>query len=374
MVGAGPRSAAARLGRAARGAGERHGPPQHIDEDAGDRQVRPGRIGGDVEQDDQAAPAPRRGHQRRAVGERCPGAFRQLSVRLGQHLARDRHVVGHREIVERPFAREAAELLRLLPGKRAAEHAAAAPQPHRHEIVVVGRRQARPGEADQHAALVDPARQPLARSRHDGADVGKHQQRDALIDETVDRFARRSALGDPHVGERPERARQIIGRRQQRLRRIGGGARDHADRPAPPALVEQLHGARGALAQDFEPRDIVADLDRQIETRFGFGRGAGELEGRVAERQPAQIARAHDAASGRGWIGAQHFHRKRARRVVGGYERERAGDAAVHRHDPVARDLLQFVDERRAVAEIDAVAEPHHREIAVGAQQARKRR
>ena len=67
-----------------------------------------------------------------------------------------------------------------------------------------------------------------------------------------------------------ERALQIEGRGEQRLRGVGGGAGDHADAAAAPALVEQLHGAGGALAGDFEPRDVVAEFDRQIEQRIGF--------------------------------------------------------------------------------------------------------
>jgi hypothetical protein len=118
-----------------------------------------------------------------------------------------------------------------------------------------------------------------------------------------------------------------------------------------------------------KPRNVVPDLDRQIEARLDFGGGAGEFEGCVAEREPAQVARAHDAVPGCSRVGAQDFDRERARGIVRGYECERAGDAAVHRDDTVARDALQLVDEGRAVAEIDAVAEPHHREIAVGAQQ-----
>ena len=83
---------------------------------------------------------------------------------------------------------------------------------------------------------------------------------------------RRDALGEPDIGERVERARQIIGRAEQRLRAVGGGAGDDADGAAAPALVEQLHGAGRALAGDFQPRDVVADFDRQIDGGVGFAR------------------------------------------------------------------------------------------------------
>ena len=67
-----------------------------------------------------------------------------------------------------------------------------------------------------------------------------------------------------------ERALQIEGRGEQRLRGIGGRAGDHADAAAAPALVEQLHGAGGAFVRDFKPGDVVAHFDRQIERGVGF--------------------------------------------------------------------------------------------------------
>ena len=90
---------------------------EHVDEGAGERQVRPARVGGDVKQHDHALAAARGGDQRRAVGERRPGAVGQAGVRLGQHLPRHRHVVRHRHAVERAFARERGELLRLIPAQ-----------------------------------------------------------------------------------------------------------------------------------------------------------------------------------------------------------------------------------------------------------------
>ena len=258
--------------------------PQHLDEAAGERQVRPARVGGDVEQHDHALAALDRGDERRAVGERRPGAFGKSGFRLGQHLARDGDVVGHRHAVERAFARERRERLRLVPAQAAAEHAAAAAQLHGHEIVVGGRKP-RAGEAHQHAAVLDPGGQPVARLARDVADVGQHDHRHALLDEAAHRFGRRRDVGEPHIGERVERARQIVGRGQQRLRGVGGGAGDDADGAAAPALVEQLHRAGRALAGDFQPRDVVADLDRQVDLGVGFALAVLEGEARFAERQ-----------------------------------------------------------------------------------------
>ena len=82
-------------------------------------------------------PLPRRcgGDQRRAVGERRPGALGQCRVGLGQHLAAHRHVGRHRHAEERAFAREGGELLRLLPAtgcrRERARRGAASPAPDR---------------------------------------------------------------------------------------------------------------------------------------------------------------------------------------------------------------------------------------------------
>ena len=158
---------------------------------------------------------------------------------------------------------------------------------HRNEVVVAGG-EPRAGEAHQHAAVLDPLGQPLARLG-DIADVGEDHHRQPLVDELVDRLRRRAALGEPHIGERIERARQVIGRGQQRLRGVGGRAGHDADRAAAPALVEQLHRAGGALGGDVEARDVVADLDRQRQRGFGLGVVRAERERRFAERQALEV-------------------------------------------------------------------------------------
>ena len=176
---------------------------------------------------------------------------------------------GHRHAEERAVAREGGELLRLLPAQAAAEDAAAAPQLHRHEIVVAGR-EPRTGEAHQHAAVLDPARELVVRLAGDVADIGEDHHRQVLVEELAHRLRPASPVGKPHVGERIERAREIVGRGEQRLRGVGGRAGDDADGAAAPALVEQLHGAGRALAGDLEPGDVVADFDRQRELGVGL--------------------------------------------------------------------------------------------------------
>ncbi len=95
----------------------------------------------------------------------------------------------------------------------------------------------------------------------------------------------RDALAHANVGERRQRALQIEGGGEQRLGGVGGGAGDHADAAAAPALVEQLHRARRAFAGDFKPRNVVAEFDREIERRFGFAFLGFQRERRFAEQQ-----------------------------------------------------------------------------------------
>ena len=109
-----------------------------------------------------------------------------------------------------------------------------------------------PGEAHQHAAVLDPGGEPVARFARDVADVGQDDHRHVLLDEAAHRFGGRARLGQPHVGERIERAGEIEGRGEQRLRGVGGRAGDDADGAPAPALVEQLHGAGRTLGGNFQ--------------------------------------------------------------------------------------------------------------------------
>ena len=319
------------------GAGERDDAPEHVDEGAGQRQVGPAGVGGDVEQHEQPLAAALGGDQRRAVGERRPGAVGEQRIRLRQHLPRHGDVVGHRHAVERAVARETGEVLRLVPAQAAAEDAAAAAQLHRHQIVVFGGGEMRAGEAHQHAAIVDPLVETLARLG-DIADVGEDQHRQALVEEARHRFRRPDAFGEADIGERIERAREIIGRAQQRLRAVGGRAGHDADGAAAPALVEQLHGAGRMLADDLQPRHVVADFDRQVDHRLGLARVGLERERRLAERQALEVDGADQADVGAAGLRAQHLHRQRAGGVVGGGQRMRNGDAAGHDGERVAAD------------------------------------
>ncbi len=356
------------------GAGERDDAPEHFDESAGQRQIGPARVAGDVEQHDQALAAARGGDQRRAIGQRRPSIVAQRGVGLRQDLARDGDVARHRHAVERALAGKCRQRLRLVPAQTAAEDAAAAPQLYGHQIVI-GRGEPGAGETHQHAAVLDPARQAIVGVAGDIADVGEDQHGQVLIEEMRHRVRRRFALREPHVGEGIERPHDVIARRQQRFRQFDAGAGGDADGAAAPALVEQLHGAGGTLAGNLDPGDVVADLDRQRELRLGLAIRALERKGRFAERQALQIERARRAGVRGIRRGAQHLHAERACGIVGRGQRVRAGNAAVDDGDrAVVEGLRQRLDEVRAAAEIGAVGQPHQIDVVHGGEELGNRR
>ncbi len=313
------------------------------------------------------------GHQRGAVGERGPGALGQRGIGLGQHLAAHADVARHHHAEERALAREGVELLRLLPRQAAAENTPAASEFYRHEIVVGGR-EMRTGKAHQHATVVEPAHEAVARLG-DVAHVGEDHHRQPLLDELVHGLRRRAAIGEPYIGEGPERAREVVGRGQKRLRGVGGRSGDDADRAPPPALVEQRHRARRALACDFQSRDVVADLHRHRELGLALALAVPEGERGIAEREALEVERAHGAGFPSAVARAQDFHRQRARGIVGGCERARARDTAVdHGDGPLLDEPPERRDELAAAAEIDAVGEPNELDLGRGGEEAPERR
>src|ERR1700759_1852570 len=111
------------------------------------------------------------GDERRAVLERRPALGREPGIGPGELLPAHGDVLGHRQARKRTVGGERGEVLRLLPGERAAERTAAAAQSDRYEIVVA-LREPRTGKAHQHAALVHPGREAVADLRRQRADVG----------------------------------------------------------------------------------------------------------------------------------------------------------------------------------------------------------
>ena len=113
----GRRRCGPRRRRSSGGAGERDHPAQHVDEQARERQVRPGRVGGDVEEHDEALAALVGGDDRRAVGERGPGLVGEVAVGLGEDLAADAEIGRHGQTEERALAGEGREGARRVPGQ-----------------------------------------------------------------------------------------------------------------------------------------------------------------------------------------------------------------------------------------------------------------
>ena len=132
---------------------------EHFDEKPGNRQVRPVRVGADMEQHDDPLAAPLGGRERRAVGEPRPGLGGEARVGLGQNLT----------LFTATSAGTARPKNGLASSKSASRlgvsHDIAPPstRPLRRsltgvEIVgVVG--EARSGETQQHPALLDKIRQ-----------------------------------------------------------------------------------------------------------------------------------------------------------------------------------------------------------------------
>ena len=121
----------------------------------------------------------------------------------------------------------------------------------RDQIVVAGR-EPRAGEADQHAAAVDEIGDLVVSRPRPDVHVGERQHRGLFGEQVGDRIGG-AGFRLAHVGERRERARDVVGRREQRLGEIGAAAGDDRDAPALGALVDQPRRARRGLAVDGEP-------------------------------------------------------------------------------------------------------------------------
>src|ERR1700683_3347455 len=153
-----------------------------------------------------------------------------------------------------------------------------------------------PAKRTNTPAVLDPLGEAVMGVAGNGADIGEDHHGQFLVEELRDCVGWRLALGQPQVGERVQRPLDVIARRQQRLVRVDGRGGDNADGAAAPAFVEQLHGTRGTIADDFDARNVVADFDRQVEACLGLSLGCLESKRRVAERQTLEIKSAHRAS------------------------------------------------------------------------------
>jgi hypothetical protein len=108
--------------------------------------------------------------------------------------------------------------LRLRPRQGAAERAFALSQGDRHQRIVGGRGgKARPGEADQRAAVLDPLGHRRIGLVRQAADVGHDQHGRFLRQEIGDRDSQIGFVRLDEIGIGRERPVDIVERRQQRL-------------------------------------------------------------------------------------------------------------------------------------------------------------
>ncbi len=322
----------------------------HLDEQPRQREVRPRRVGRRVHEHEPPAAAPLGGHERRAVGERRPRLRREIERRLGEHLAAHADVVGHLEPGERRVGLEGRERGRLAPRQRAAEDAIAAAQRDRHELVgALG--DVRAGEADEHAALGEPALERRALVADHLGDIGEHEHGERALEELADR-----APAD--LAERRERALEVVELRQQRLVGLDRAGRDEADGPAAPALVEEDDGAGATLALDLDADDFIAQLRRRLDVGAGATLAVGEADGHAREDRAVLALGAKPqprlAVSAR----TQRLEAQRAGAVGGRTQRARAVARGIgpHAHRP---ELGESGGEALGGAPIEAVRQPH---------------
>ncbi len=226
-----------------------------LDEQARQGQVRPGRIGGGVHQDQPALAALHARDQGRAVGQARPARGVQAGSRLGQHLAmHDDIAFGHLQPGQGARLVEAGERQRPGPRQRAAELAVAPAQRHRHQIVEIGIGKARPGEPQQHAAGIDPLGKLGARLR------GRARPRPAERSAEISPAKRSSTLPRRRSAIGRQRPLDIVQLGQQRLAAPGppicrpgrppGGAsaRRAGPRRRPPSAARARAGRSGCAA------------------------------------------------------------------------------------------------------------------------------
>ena len=269
-------------------------PPQHFDEEAGQGEVRPVGVRRRVDENDPALPAPLRGDERRPVDQPRPGLAGEVQIRLGQHLARNRHVGRDGEPRERAVRRERRELCRLLPGQRAADRAAAAmTQPHRQQMVaLLG--EMRPGEAQQQPAGLDPFADSRLLRRRIRSGIREHQDRELALEKI-------RGAAPTHFAKGTERPLEIVVFAEQRLP-LAVRRRDDPDRAPAPPFVDQQHRAGGLIAFDLDPGHAVAQLAGHRQPNLGALRPRLDRCRLAREKATVFAARTHlkEARSGAG--------------------------------------------------------------------------
>ena len=277
-----------------------HDAAQHLDEAAGDRQVRPCRLRRDVEEHQRALLAPRAGDQRRAVGKARPGALDDVGGRLGQHLPRDRDLARRRRgrangppagnsVTGCGVVQDSAPPIERSPRRRrtgsrsSSLPAAASREPAKRTSVPPFLTQST--SCARAASGMVPTSAMTIIAGFCSRSCGIASARSGLDGST------RSAKGC-------SARRDVVERRQQRLRLVGLGLRQQADAAALGILVEHAHGGCLRLAVDGDRGKVVAQFEGHRHLA-GAGRlaraeadgGVGDAAALVVEGAGGDLAR-----------------------------------------------------------------------------------
>ena len=272
---------------------------QHLFEQARIGKVRPVRPGGDMEQDQHAAAARIRGHQRRAIGKPRPGLAREFRIRRRQNLLPYTDIFRNGQSEEGRGVRKRGKALRLFPGERAAQRARRASQAHRQQLVAL-RGEARPGKADQRAAVFHPFGEDLDIRRRNLSDIGQDDRIRRRRHDGLDIAAR-------NRGEGLQRLADVVHVGQQGLRRRAGI--DEACAARAVDRIPKPDRARAGASGHVEPRDAGERRGRNLELGSSL-RFSGRKQ-HFAGRDGRSVARLRrdEGARRATRIGAREAHR-----------------------------------------------------------------
>ncbi len=251
----------------------------HFDEQARDGQVRPVRVGGNMEKDQRSrAPLCRR-DKRRAVCE--PGPNLSLSRhggRVCQHLPRNGDVLWYDKPPEWRALLEGSRRLRRRPGHGSAERAPAFAQ-WRREKRIAPLLKPWPREADQHASLLHERAKPLRHIAREASDIAENDDRRRGLDKVGCGLIKVCCLGLRDLCKRRQRPLEIVGWREKRLSLVRALACDEPDAPPLRPPIEEIHAGRRGLAHNFKPRHLVSKLKGEIQRNLRSLLRAFDIEG-----------------------------------------------------------------------------------------------
>ena len=293
-------------------------PFQHLNEKSRDRQIRPIGVGVDVKQHDQPLPASFRGHERRAVGQAGPGLVRKSRIGLGEHLPLHRDVFRSRQAEEGARGVKLGERLWLFPGHGPAEHAAVPAQAHGQQTIV-GVGETRPCETNERPAFFDEARHRVECLARREPDIGEPHDIGLFGEQRLHRI-HNAGTRRADLGEGRKRFFEVVERREQRLRLIGGAASDQRHALHFRARVEKRDGAGGIFPFDAQMTNVVAKFDRQFDFRPN-ARRAAKIHCGSADRPTFRVERVDDRR--RVVADAQHIDAQRGRIICRRGERAR---------------------------------------------------